>query len=101
MKPEVPNALQVKVPSKKAETIPERESPATRRGEPIAKMRRLLRSEDSHVGGDMRITSISWNTDMEIGDDLGDGNLKFLAVMVIGRVFVRVVELGTRNRWTR
>ena len=57
-KPEAPKARQVRVPNKKAAAIPEIDRPVTRIGEPTVKMRRLLRREDSHVGGeDWRISS--------------------------------------------
>lgn len=71
-KPGAPKALQVNVPSKKAAAIPEIESPETRIGEPTKKMRRLLRIEDVHVGGDAWMIlrapeKDAWKADAEPG----------------------------------
>lgn len=50
--PEEPKARQVRVPSKKAATMPERDRPETRIGEPRTKITALLRTADFHVAGD-------------------------------------------------
>lgn len=61
-KPEGPKARQVRVPSKKAAPIPERESPVTRIGDPAIKIKRLLKRADFHVAGEDWIRLIAPDT---------------------------------------
>lgn len=51
-KPDGPKARHVRVPSKKAAAMPDRDKPETRIGMPRMKIRRLLSREDFHVGGE-------------------------------------------------
>lgn len=50
---EGPKARQVREPSKKAAAMPDKDKPATRRGEPTRKMIILLKRADLHVGGEV------------------------------------------------
>lgn len=50
--PDGPKARHVRVPSKKAAAMPDRDKPETRIGLPRMKIRRLLSREDCHVGGE-------------------------------------------------
>lgn len=52
-KAEGPKARQVREPSKKAATIPSKDKPATRRGEPKINIIKLLKRADLHVGGEV------------------------------------------------
>lgn len=58
-KPEEAKARQVRLPSKKAATTPERDNPETRIGEPTRKIKAFVRSADSQVGGDDLTTRIA------------------------------------------
>lgn len=93
-KPEGPKARQVRVPSRKAATMPEKESPATRIGEPRTKITKLLRMADCHVGGDDWInltasdtavgTLAAWTIVVFVGvGELGNLGIRVFLVMVL------------------
>jgi hypothetical protein len=52
----------VRVPSKKAAAMPERESPETKIGDPRTKIKRLLRIADCHVAGEDWIKLTAFET---------------------------------------